>query len=120
MGVAEGLGGEVARGEAAGVTVQVWRRCTWTACGGGGSVGQEGARQWLRGADNDTGGAPAVSASWRREVVEARPERWCTRRPTTLVAGGGIRTPGWSKKEGLPVSAPNTLFQQQASFFPAS
>ena len=57
VGVAEGLGGEVARGEAAGVTVQVSRWCTWTA-GSGGSVGHEGARRRLRGADNVAGGAP--------------------------------------------------------------
>ena len=44
VGVVEGRGGEVAGGEAAGVTVQVWRWCTWTAGGGNGSVGHEGAR----------------------------------------------------------------------------
>ncbi|KAL9186745.1 hypothetical protein ACHAXT_010465 [Thalassiosira profunda] len=67
VGVVEGRGGEVAGGEAAGVTVQVWRWCTWTAGGGGGSVGHEGARRRLRGADNGAGGTPPALG-----VVEGR------------------------------------------------
>ena len=49
------------------MTVQVWRWCTWTAGGGGGSFGHEGARRRLRGADNGARGAPPALG-----VVEGR------------------------------------------------